>query len=309
MSAPTLKAIEREVEFTVAAAGKPCKTWYKVVGELGTRRPLVALHGGPGVNHGYLGILSDLTQAHGVPLVLYDQIGTGYSTHLPEKMGDIQFWTEQLFLDELDNLLMHLGIQNDYDLLGHSWGGMLGSRHAAAQPQGLKHLVLVSAPADMVLWVEAQNRLRTKLSQDVQDVLDAHEKAGTTDSKEYQAAVGVFYARFLCTIDPFPEALTEGFGWIEKDPTVYLTMNGPSEFYITGPLKDWSMLHDAHKINVPTLLINGRYDEAQDSVVAPFFREIPRVKWVSFAESSHMAHYEERERFMQVVGNFLIDEV
>lgn len=83
--------------------------------------------------------------------------------------------------------------------------------------------------------------------------------------------------------------------------------NGPSEFHITGPLKDWSIVSDAHKINVPTLLLNGRYDEARDPVVAPFFREIPRVKWVTFAESSHMIHWEERERYMEVVGNFLLD--
>jgi pimeloyl-ACP methyl ester carboxylesterase len=68
------------------------------------------------------------------------------------------------------------------------------------------------------------------------------------------------------------------------------------------------MLADAHKISVPTLLTNGRYDEAQDSVVVPFFREIPHVKWVTFAESSHMPHWEERERYMEVVGRFLMDE-
>lgn len=124
MSASPLNVVEGEVEFVVPAAGKLCKTWYKIVGDLHasvSRRPLVALHGGPGVNHGYLFILTDLTTAHGIPLVLYDQLGSGYSTHLPEKMGDVEFWTEQLFLDELDNLLSHLGIQDNYDILGHSY--------------------------------------------------------------------------------------------------------------------------------------------------------------------------------------------
>ncbi|KAJ7756042.1 Alpha/Beta hydrolase protein [Mycena maculata] len=305
------KVVEGEVDFVVPTAGKPCKTWYKIIGDLTaptSRRPLVALHGGPGVNHAYLLILEDLTKTQSIPLIVYDQIGTGYSTHLPEKMGDTTFWTEQLFLDELDNLLTHLSVQKDYDLLGHSWGGMLGSRHAAIQqPKGLKHLVLASTPADMGLWVVSQNAFRAQLPLDVQDILDKHEKNGTTDSEEYQAAVGVFYSRHLCTIKPMPGPVLEGFGWIQKDPTVYLTMNGPSEFHITGPLKDWSMIKDAHKINVPTLVLNGRYDQAQDPVVAPFFSEIPRVKWVTFAESSHMLHWEERERYMSIVGNFLVD--
>ncbi|KII87181.1 hypothetical protein PLICRDRAFT_112677 [Plicaturopsis crispa FD-325 SS-3] len=309
MSTPTIA--EGFVDFTVAAANKPCKTWYKVFGDLKalqpSRRPLVALHGGPGVSSGYLEVLSDLTTSLAIPLVVYDQIGTGNSTHLPEKMGDTVFWTEQLFLDELDNLLAHLDIQGDYDILGHSWGGMLGARHAVAQPKGLGRLVLSDAPASMVLWVEAQNRLRAQLPQDVQDVLTKNEEAGTTDSEEYKAAVGVFYSRYLCTLNPMPASVLEGFAWIEKDPTVYLTMNGPSEFYITGPLKDWSIVDEVHKISVPTLLLNGRYDEAQDSVVVPFFRSIPKVKWFTFAESSHMPMFEERERYMEIVGTFLTD--
>ncbi|KAJ7698397.1 hypothetical protein B0H17DRAFT_1177448 [Mycena rosella] len=128
MSTSSLIVTEGEAEFTVpaAAAGKPWKTWYKVVGDLRSptspsRRPLAALHGGPGVNHAYLLILFDLTKSHSIPLVVYDQIGSGNSTHLPEKMGDVSFWTEQSFLDELNNLLAYLGIQDDDDILGHWW--------------------------------------------------------------------------------------------------------------------------------------------------------------------------------------------
>jgi pimeloyl-ACP methyl ester carboxylesterase len=78
---------------------------------------------------------------------MYDQLGCGRSTHLPEKKGHVEFWTVKLFLAELDNLLTHLGIQGDYDLFGHSWGGMLGSEHAVLHPKGLKKLILADAPA------------------------------------------------------------------------------------------------------------------------------------------------------------------
>ena len=122
MSAPplNLKVIEGEVEFHVTAANKPCKTWYKAIGDLGARRPLIVLHGGPGATSDVMLSLADLAEKHGIPVIFYDQLGNGNSTHLPEKMGDISFWTEQLFLDELDNLLGQLGVQNDYDVLGHS---------------------------------------------------------------------------------------------------------------------------------------------------------------------------------------------
>ena len=44
---------------------------------------------------------------HKIPVIMYDQLGCGNSTHLPEKMGDGDFWTPDLFLAELDNLLSH----------------------------------------------------------------------------------------------------------------------------------------------------------------------------------------------------------
>ncbi|MCJ1230656.1 hypothetical protein MMC12_007330 [Toensbergia leucococca] len=304
-----LKTEEGEIDYPVPTAQKPCKTWYKLFGDLNSNiRPLVCLHGGPGVSHEYISPMSDLASLYHIPVILYDQLGTGRSTHLPEKMGDTSFWTEQLFLNELDNLLAHFGIQNDYDLLGHSWGGMLGSRHATLQPKGLNRLVISSSPASMPLWVEAQNVLRLQLSREVQDTLTRHEREGTTESAEYEGAVEVFYARFMCRVDPMPEEIQASFAGLKKDNTVYMTMNGPSEFHVTGSLKEWTVVDDLHKISVETLIMNGRYDEAQDSCVVPFFRKIPKVKWVTLAESSHTGHLEERERYMQLVGGFLMSK-
>ncbi|KAI0649021.1 proline-specific peptidase [Trametes meyenii] len=297
--------MEGTVEFKVDGVDAPCKTWYKVFGDLKSRRPLVALHGGPGVTHNYLLSLADLVDTHSVPVVLYDQLGNGNSTHLPDKMGDTAFWTEDLFIVQLKSLLVHLGIEDDFALLGHSWGGMLSARLATSHPLGLKKLILADSPADMNLWVEAANRLRSQLPKDVQDTLDKHEADGTTDSEEYHKAVEVFYSRHLCRLNPMPEDLQAAFGWLQKDPTVYMTMNGPSEFHVIGSLKGWSIINDIPRINIPTLLLNGRYDEAQDSVVVPYFRGLEKVKWFTFAESSHMPQYEERVQYMRVVGDFL----
>lgn len=81
---------------------------------------------------------------------------------------------------------------------------------------------------------------------------------------------------------------------------------GPNAFHVVGSLKNWSIIDDLHKINVPTLLLNGRYDEAHDMVVEPYFQRIPKVKWIQFANSAHVPQLEETERFMEVVGNFLL---
>ena len=118
------------------------ETWYtttKSPSPSSSNRPLVLLHGGPGCSHHYLLSLLSLSETHNIPLVFYDQLGNGLSTHLPN--APASFWNPDLFMDELENLLKHLGIENDFDLLGHSWGGMLASQFACERkPAGLKHL-------------------------------------------------------------------------------------------------------------------------------------------------------------------------
>jgi len=181
---------------------------------------------------------------------------------------------------------------------------MLAASHALRNPSGLNRLAIMSSPPSMPLWVAEQNKLKSELPKEVQDIMKKHEDAGTTSDKEYEAAVQVFYDRHLCKLKPMPPDLAASFEGLEKDPTVYHTMNGPNEFYVIGTLKDWNIIDQLHKINVPTLLTNGRYDEATDTAVYPFFNNIPRVKWVQFTESSHMSHLEETGRVVEVVGQF-----
>ena len=58
---------------------------------------------------------------------------------------------------------------------------------------------------------------------------------------------------------------------------------------------------------MPTFLINGAYDEVDQSATLPFFKAIPKVKWFVFAESSHTPHFEEREKYMKMVAEFLTE--
>ncbi|KAL8783055.1 MAG: hypothetical protein Q9213_004902 [Squamulea squamosa] len=299
-----------EIPFAHPSTSTPLKTWYEIHGTIqpsvgAGHRPLVVLHGGPGIPHDYLSPLVDLADDYSASVIFYDQIGCGRSTHLTEKKNDTEFWTPELFLSELDNLLKHLGIQDDYDILGQSWGGMLGSLHAISQPSGLKNLIIANSPAEMGSWVAAADRLRLELPEDVQEVLTRCEREGTVGSEEYEKAMMVFYDRHVCRVKPLPAELEASFAWLKEDDTVYMTMNGPSEFHVSGTLKAFDIRQDLHKIKVPTLLINGRYDEAQDEVVEPFFQEIEKVKWYRFAESSHTPQLEEREEFMKVVARFL----
>lgn len=281
------------------------ETWYRITGDLrGAKPPLFVLHGGPGCTHDYVDSFKRLA-ASGRAVVHYDQLGNGRSTHLRDKGAD--FWTVELFLRELGNLIDHLGVGSAYHVLGQSWGGMLGAEFAALRPAGLKSLVIADSPASMELWLAAAAELRARLPADVLETLVHHEEAGTTGSPAYIAATNVFYERHVCRVLPLPDEVARSFTAIADDPTVYHTMNGPSEFHVIGTLKTWSMVGRLGTIAVPTLLISGRHDEATPSTVQPFADEIPDVRWRIFEESSHMPHVEETELCMQVVGDFLAE--
>ncbi|KAJ4419419.1 hypothetical protein N0V82_005001 [Gnomoniopsis sp. IMI 355080] len=286
------------------------ETWYALYGQLEPDSiPLVVLHGGPGACHNYLKTLSLLsTGPYARPVILYDQIGCGNSTRFRERRKDDNFWQPQLFIDELNNLVHSLGIKH-FDVLGQSWGGMLGAQYATTRPAGLRRLVIADSPSDMATWVAVANEMRSLLPKDVQETLKRCEGEGRTDTEEYETAVLEFYKWFVCRVDPMPKEFVETMEHLKEDDTVYYTMNGPSEFHVIGNLKTWDIKPELGKIQVPTLLINGKFDEAQDIVMEPFFKGIKSpVKWVRFAESSHLPQLEETEDFMITVGKFLAED-
>ncbi|KAJ2932476.1 hypothetical protein H1R20_g4597, partial [Candolleomyces eurysporus] len=296
---------EGVLDFKIPSTGESGKTWHRIIGKLEPGvRPLIALHGGPGANSGYLEALAPVTEGRPGPLIVYDQIGNGKSTHFPKTIGDTTFWTEQLFLAELDNVLTQLKI-TEYDLIGHSWGAMLAAMHAVRQPKGLKHLVLWSGPASIALWMQAQRTWISQLPPAIRDVLIKGEETGEMDTKEYVEAVNYFISKHFCRVEPFPPSLLEGFATLASDSTVCQTMSGNSGFTITGSLKDWTVIPELPKITVPTLVTNGRYDQAADIVVQPFVQRIPNVRWVRFENSSNTAPFEEPEKYKSVLEEFL----
>ncbi len=305
--------------FRLPSTGEVVETAYEVWGDLDPKSiPLICLHGGPGISHSYLLPISLIHADYGIPIVMYDQLGSGKSTRLRDWRGRADFWTPELFLAELESLVESLGIQH-YDLLGHSWGGMLASQHAVSQPAGLRKLVLCDTPSDMESFVAATRNLRAQLPADVLATLEACERAGETeDSPAYQAALIEFNRRHLCRADPFPRELMATFAGMAEDSTVFSTMHGPtgggnggSAFSVTGSLAGWTIVDALASITEETvpggvLLVNGQFDEAQDECVLPFFTRVgARVKWVQFALSAHMPWLEETEKFMRVVGAFL----
>jgi L-proline amide hydrolase len=263
--------------------------------------PLIVLHGGPGMAHNYLQNLSALTDT-GRTVILYDQLGCGNSTHLPDAPAD--FWTPQLFVDEFQNLLAQLGIA-EYHLLGQSWGGMLGAEIATRGPAGLRSLAICNSPASMALWAEGATALRAELPDDVQRTLTAHENDGTVTDPEYRRAAEVFYRRHVCRVVPTPADFQASEDQMEAEPTVYHTMNGPNEFHVVGTLREWSIVDRLDCVTAPTLVVAGEFDEATPATWEPFVERIPNVTSHVFPDASHCVHLEHPEAFRLVIATFL----
>ncbi|KAI1317247.1 proline-specific peptidase [Xylariaceae sp. FL0255] len=288
---------EGKIPFSTPSVEQPCYTFYKIIGNLSTGAlPVVILHGGPGAGHEYLLPFASLWHRYGHPVVFYDQIGCGSSTHLPERVGDKRFWQEQLFQDELDNILDHLRLREGigFHLLGQSWGGMLAAAFTARQPKGLHRVVVASALASKELGARGTHLLREQMPSEMRRGLDEAEKR---------------HENFVCRADPFPPPeLLPSLKNVSEDPTVYRTMNGPSPLTLDGSLKTWTVISRLSAITSPVLVYNGECDTSHDVAQVPFFNLIPRVRWITSSGAGHMCHLaknELRQTVLEVVGRFL----
>ena len=274
------------------------RVWYRMMGGGADdeKIPLLTLHGGPGVGHDYIEDLAELA-SDSRRVILYDQLGCGRS----DQPDDTSLWRVERFVEEVGTIRRELELDRVH-LLGQSWGGMLAIEYALTQPKGLVSLILASTLSSMPLWISETNRLRRELPPDVQATLERHEAAGTTDDPEYQQTMLAFYERHVIRVVPMPANVKRS---LDQAGQVYFTMNGPSEFHVTGILKDWDVTDRLSEIHVPTLITSGRYDESTPVINEVLHKGIAGSEWVIFENSSHMAHVEEPERYMPTVRAFL----
>ncbi|PCH37190.1 proline-specific peptidase [Wolfiporia cocos MD-104 SS10] len=282
--------------------GETYQTWYKVFGDLTdrTRTPLVGLHGGPGLAHNYLLPLSDLTATASIPVVLYDQIGgvgqrSSYFTDKPHS-----FWNIDLFIDELESLLAYLSIQDNFILLGHSWGGQLAAEfELRRQPAGLKKIILSNTYSAAAMWGKSTGQLLSAMPKEVQEGM----AAGWKNRKLLGPAMKQFQAKHGCTVQPPPE---EFWGPINRVFEEDYTPVVEQEMYSSdSELIHWDITDKLHLIRQPVLLINGEADVAQDFVCRSIFERVRKIKWRTFARSSHTPMLEEREEYVKEVLAFL----
>jgi proline iminopeptidase len=120
------------------------RLWYKVAGQAASGMPpLLFLHGGPGYNSYSFEAQAGKALEGKLRMIYLDQRGSGRS----ERPWDGAY-SLPLMVEDIEALRRQLGVPK-LALMGHSFGGALALEYAAAYPQHVAKLVLVSAASSI----------------------------------------------------------------------------------------------------------------------------------------------------------------
>ncbi|KAJ5195238.1 uncharacterized protein N7498_008676 [Penicillium cinerascens] len=296
---------EGSIRFEIPNVQEQCFTWYRAFGDINKTPPLILIHGGPGAGSDYHLDLAKPLVAAGIPCIFYDQVGCGRSSLIREKAEDESFWGFDLFCAELDNLVDHLELRKvGFSIYGHSWGGMLASIYAGRKPRGLHKLVIANSIPSSALSAKECERLFRLLP--VDDAIIQMDADGDYDNPAYREACLRFMKKHFCTLDPWPAVLSQAT--LGNSTKMWKTNGKKATSLIRQPgfMYHYDAIPTAGDIEVPTLLLTGRYDKNNEAIMGPWFRSIPRVKWAVLEKSSHNPALEEPARLAELLTNFLL---
>lgn len=273
------------------------KVWYKMFGAEKSGIPVLAVHGGPGAPHNYMEPLEALTDER--PVVFYDQLGCGNS----ERPSDKSLWEVDRFVEELQQVRDALGLKKVH-LIGQSWGTMLIVEYMLRKkPAGVVSIVLSGPYLSTPRWVEDQLALIEMLPENVQSTIKKYESNGNFASPEYQDAMTIFYKKHVCRMDPWPDCLNKAMELLGAE--VYDYMWGPSEFTMTGTLKNAELSDRLAEIKTPVLFTCGEYDEATPATTFYYQSMLPGSEVYVFKDASHSHILEKPDEYITLISYFI----
>lgn len=281
------------------------KVWTKRVGNNPTMKVLL-LHGGPGATHEYFESFDSFLPQAEIEYYYYDQLESAYS----DQPADSTLWDLDRYVDEVEQVRKALGLdKNNFYLLGHSWGGILGIEYALKYQQNLKGLIISNMVSSIPSYIKyAQEVLGPQLDADVLAEIQALEAANDFANPRYEElVVNHYYPEHVLRmpLDQWPDPVNRAFAKLNVD--VYVTMQGPSEFGIAGDakLKNWDRSNDLSKINVPTLSIGAEYDTMDPKHMEWMAQQLPQGKYLYCPNGSHMAMYDDQETYFRGLVEFI----
>jgi proline iminopeptidase len=273
------------------------RLYFEAFGDPSSKEKILCLHGGPGSPHNYMLSMADLAKS-GYYVIFYDQLGVGKSD-LPKNLA---LFTVEHYVEEVEEFRKQMGLSN-FHLFGSSWGGFLGIAYALKYQMNLKTFTSAGGASSTLLTYREMLRLKSEMPRNIVDTLEKYEAEGDYENPEYIRALDVVYHKHLCRLEKWPEEVTYATNHTSKP--VYNTMWGPNEFTMFGNLMYWDVTSKLGSIRTPTLLTCGRYDEVTPKVQQVLREGIAGSELEIFEQGSHLTFWEEREKYMKTVIDFL----
>ncbi len=278
------------------------KVWTKRVGN-NPKIKLLLLHGGPGATHEYFEAFDSYLPAAGIEYYYYDQLGSAYS----DQPDDPRLLDTARFVEEVEQVRKALKLDEDnFYLLGHSWGGILAMEYALKYPQHLKGLII----SNMMSSIPAYNRYASGTLEPQMDPaalaeIKRMEAAKQFDDPRYMQLLMPHYEAHILRMPAaqWPDPVNRAFAKLNKK--VYVPMQGPSELGASGILEHWDRTNDLAKIPVPTLVIGARYDTMDPAYMEMMSKQLPNGHYLYCPEGSHMSMYDDQARYMHGLIDFL----
>ena len=281
--------------------------WTKRVGN-NPRIKVLLLHGGPGATHELYECFDGYLPYEGIEYIYYDQLGSYYSDQPSGK----ELWTIDRFVDEVEQVRKALGLNNEnFFLLGQSWGGLLAMEYAFAHQENLKGVIISNMMSDVKAYNKyAKEVLGPQMPKKVLDeVLQMEENEDFENPRYEELLMKHHYTDHVLRmpLEKWPNSITRTFDHL--NPEVYVYMQGPSEFGIIekATLHNWNRLEDLPKIKVPTLTIGGTHDTMDPKHMEWMAGEVQNGRYLHCPNGSHLSQYDDQKTYINGVVKFLKD--
>lgn len=314
-SGQTLKSYFAHAEPGIQSGGIkiiPLKTdkgdfnlWTKRIGN-NPKIKLLLLQGGPGCTHEYWECMESFLPAEGIEFIYYDQLGTGFSSN-PD---DTTFWDLPRYVEELETVRQALGLNKDnFFLLGHSWGGILAMQYALKYQDNLKGLIISNMMASCPEYGKyADEVLAKQMDSVVLQEIRAIEAKGDFASPRYmELLLPNFYNKHICRLplEQWPDPMNRALDKINQ--SLYVTMQGPSEFGIAGRLAQWDVKDQLPGIKTPTLSIGATHDTMDPEHMKWISTAVKKGRFLLCPNGSHMCMWDDQKTYMDGLIAFLKD--
>lgn len=279
------------------------KVWTKKLGNNPTMK-LLLLNGGPGLTHEYFECMESYLPAKGIELIYYDQLGCGNS----DNPKDTSMWSLPRYVEEVEQVrqALHLDKDNFY-LLGHSWGGILATEYALKYQQHLKGLIISNMMVSCPAYGKYANEVLAKQFDPkvLARIRDIEAKKDFKNPEYMGLLVPNFYEKHIIRFpaDKWPEPITRSLA--KENESLYVTMQGPSEFGISGKLEKWDRSKEIKNLSVPTLSIGGQYDTMDPKYMEWMATQFQNGSYLYCKNGSHMSMYDDQKTYMYGLSKFI----